>query len=65
MNETERVKEWAASYGASLMKFNVLKSVLANDGERMLEKVLLNLGLRTALDVVKKCPDEPFRHFQK
>ena len=65
MTEAERVHEWVNHYNASLMKFNALKAVLANDGERILEKVLLTLGLQSASDVVKKCPDEPFRHFQK
>lgn len=55
MNETERAKDWAHFYRQSALKYNMnaLIAVLNNDGERMLAAVLKELGLESALDLVK------------
>jgi hypothetical protein len=55
MNETERVKDWANFYRASAQKssLNALLACLETDGERVLGKVLLELGLASALDLIK------------
>ena len=55
MTESERAKEWAAFYRRSPQKYNMnaLLAVLENDGEVMLSRVLKELGLASALDLVK------------
>ena len=57
MKSTEQISEWVRHYEAATMKFNALRAVLENDGERMLVPVLKRLGLASALDVIKACDD--------
>ena len=54
-NENSRVKDWAAFYRQSPTKYqmNALIAVLRTDGDRMLMKVLRELGLESSLDLVK------------
>ena len=55
MNETERAKDWVAFYKQSPQKYNMnaLIAVLRTDGERMLARVLRELGLERSSDLVK------------
>jgi hypothetical protein len=55
MTESDKVKEWAAFYRASPQKYNMnaLLAVLENDGEKVLTRVLSELGLTSSLDLVK------------
>ena len=55
MTKTERVKEWAAYYRASPLKYNMnaLLAVLKTDGEKMLADVLREIGLESSLELVK------------
>ena len=54
MSETEKAKEWVNFYRQSPLKYNcnALLAVLENDGEKMLARVLRELGLESALDLV-------------
>ena len=55
MTEAERVKNWCAFYKQSPQKYNMnaLLAVLKNDGEKMLQAVLRELGLERSLELVK------------
>lgn len=55
MTELERVREWAAFYKQSPLRYNMnaLIAVYRNDGEKMLGKVLTELGLERSVDLVK------------
>lgn len=55
MTESEQVEDWLRHYNVCLLKMNALRSVLENDGERILAEVLKRLKLSTAMDVVKAC----------
>lgn len=57
MNDTQKVEEWVRHYNAAVLKFNALRAVLENDGQKMLERVLKKLGLESASDVVTRCDD--------
>ena len=54
-NETERLKDWVNFYRQCPLKYNMnaLIAVLRTDGEKMLLKVLQELGLESALALVK------------
>jgi hypothetical protein len=58
MSELEKQAEWVRYYQASHLKMNALHSVLKNDGEGMLDRVLKKLGLASASDVVKASKDD-------
>ena len=55
MTRSERIKEWAMYYRASPQKYNMnaLLAVLKTDGEQMLQAVLKEIGLESALELVK------------
>lgn len=55
MTELERAKDWVAFYKQSPQKYsmNALIAVLRTDGERMLARVLRELGLERSSDLVK------------
>ena len=55
MTESERVREWCAFYRQSPLKYNcnALIAIYKNDGDRILQKVLNELGLERSLDLVK------------
>lgn len=55
MSERDRVKEWVGFYKASPLNYqmNALIAVYKNDGDKMLEKVLSELGLERSSDLVK------------
>lgn len=55
MSETEKVREWVAFYKQSPLKYNMnaLIAVYRNDGEKMLARVLRELGLESGLELVK------------
>ena len=54
MTETERMREWCQWYRVSSPGYqtNALLAVLRNDGEKMLQKVLNELGLDSSLSLV-------------
>lgn len=55
MTQAERVKEWVHFYKQSPLKYemNALLACLKNDGEKVLGQVLRELGLESALELVK------------
>lgn len=55
MTGSERAKEWANFYRRSPQKYNMnaLLAVLENDGEKVLTRVLAELGLARSVDLVK------------
>ena len=55
MNESERAREWIHFYKQSPQKYNMnaLIAVLRSDGEKMLNRVLQELGLESASALVK------------
>ena len=57
MSESEKVAEWVRWYRASHLKMNALCAVLEND-PRLLPKVLKELGLESALDVISACVND-------
>ena len=54
MTETERLREWVNWYKVSSPGYqtNALLAILRNDGEKMLQKALSELGLASALDLI-------------
>lgn len=55
VNPSERKAEWVRHYKVCNLKMNALLAVLENDGEKMLSDVLKEVGLASAVDVVKAC----------
>ena len=55
MNEKDRCTDWVRFYRQSPLNYqmNALLSVLRNDGEAMLLKVLKELKLERSVDLVK------------
>jgi hypothetical protein len=55
MTESDKVKEWAAFYRASPQRYNMnaLLAVYENEGEKILSRVLAELGLARSVDLVK------------
>ena len=54
MKEAEKAQDWLR-YFKVVPKMSTLKAVEKNDGRKVLEKVMGDLGLASPLDVVDKC----------
>lgn len=54
MNDTEKLKDWLR-YFEICPNLGTLKAIERNDGTKMLERALRELGLVSSLDVVRRC----------
>ena len=57
MDESKRAAEWCRWFTAAQdsYKFNAMEAVLVNDGPQMMLKVLKELKINSALELVEKC----------
>lgn len=60
MSESERAAEWVRWFNAAQpsYKFHALEAVLVNDGPQMMARVLKDLKIGSALELMERCADK-------